>query len=48
MVPPSPQGRTGSALIFSNFVDEKREMVKRKTWHFCWLEIKVATQGVSL
>jgi hypothetical protein len=46
---PFCQGRTCSALLFSNFVKEKREKVERKIWPFCWFEIKVvATQGGSL
>jgi hypothetical protein len=36
-----------SALLFSNFVEEKRLKIKRKTC-FCYFEIRVATQGVSL
>jgi hypothetical protein len=31
-----------------NFVEEKREKRKWKTWHFSLSEIKAATQGVSL
>jgi hypothetical protein len=45
---PSPLGRTCSILLFSDFVEEKREKIKRKTWHFSLFEIKVATQGDSL
>jgi hypothetical protein len=30
-----PLSRTCSALLFSNFAEEKREKRKRKTWHFC-------------
>jgi hypothetical protein len=37
---PSTLGRTCSALLLSNFVEEKRK------WHFCLF--KIGTQGVSL
>jgi hypothetical protein len=32
--------------LFSDFVEEKREKIKRETWHFCLCEIKVAIQEV--
>jgi hypothetical protein len=35
-----------STLLFSNFVEEKRQKIKRKTWTFSMFEVKVATQGV--
>jgi hypothetical protein len=37
-----------SYSLFSDFIEEKREKVKQKTWHFSLFEIKVVTQGVSL
>jgi hypothetical protein len=42
---PAPPGRTCSAILYSNFVKEKR---KQKTWHFSLFELKIATQGISL
>jgi hypothetical protein len=42
-------GRTCSTLLFSDFVEEKGEKRKWKTWHFSFFsERKVATLGVSL
>jgi hypothetical protein len=38
----SPTSSTNYALLFSNFVKEKR----KKNWHFCLS--KIVTQGVSL
>jgi hypothetical protein len=45
--PPIPR-RTCSALLSSDFVEEKREKIKWKTWRFSLFEIKVAMQAVSL
>jgi hypothetical protein len=45
---PFPLGKMYPTLLFSNFVEEKREKRKCKTWHFSLFEIKVATQGVAL
>jgi hypothetical protein len=44
----TPLGRTYFAILFSDFVEEQRENIKRKTLHFSLFEIKVATRGVSL
>jgi hypothetical protein len=48
-LPPPPSfscqhspGRTWYAFLFSDSVEEKR-----KKWHFCFFEIKVAAEGVS-
>jgi tellurite resistance protein TehA-like permease len=41
----SPPCSTCSALLFSDFVEEKGKKNKR---YFCLFEITVATQGVSL
>jgi hypothetical protein len=46
--PPPTLGRTCSALLFTNFVEEEREKIKWKIWHFSLFEIKVATQEVSV
>jgi hypothetical protein len=45
---PSSLGRACFALLFSDFVGEKREKIRWKSWHFSLFEIKVAIQGVSL
>jgi hypothetical protein len=44
---PSTLGRTCSAFLFSNFVEEKKRKDKMKNMVF-QLKIKVDTQGVSL
>jgi hypothetical protein len=38
--PPPFLGRICFTLLFSNFVEE----IIRKTWHFCYFEIKTAMQ----
>jgi hypothetical protein len=43
-----PHHRTCSALLSSDLLGEKTLEIKRKTWYFCFFEIKMATPGVSL
>jgi hypothetical protein len=44
---PSPLGWTWSALLFSDFVEEKQRKDKNKNMTFLLIEIPIATQGVS-
>jgi hypothetical protein len=41
-------GRTCSALLFSDFVEEKHRKGNEKNIAFCWFEIKIAIKGDSL
>jgi hypothetical protein len=36
LIPVLPPNRTYSLLLFFDFVDERREKIKRKTWHFSY------------
>jgi hypothetical protein len=47
--PPPTCAKSGKDLFCSPVLQFcRREKMKRKTWHFCYFEIKIATQGVSL